>query len=84
MEVPDKSAIFCPDADYDEYFTFWVGTTSGESKIAAIWGFYNGRYAFLCIPRVRIGILHFILAHFAILSLFNNYYHAKFYVSGLL
>ena len=58
MEVLDKSAIFCPDADYDKYFTFWLGTTSGEFKTSTIWGFYNGRYVFLHIPRLRIPILH--------------------------
>ena len=36
VDVPNKSTIFCPDDDYDVYFKFLVGTTSGDLNMAAI------------------------------------------------
>ena len=36
VDVRDKSTIFGPDDDYDVYFKFWIGTTSGDLNMAAV------------------------------------------------
>ena len=36
VDVRDKSTIFGPDDDYDVYFKFWMGTTSGDLNMAAV------------------------------------------------